>query len=186
MKKIPYLIVFIIVIFTSGLTAQLRLSLNGASLIPAGSFQDAVEVGYGGNLTLSYLPFNPYVEFSLTSGYYHCGYKKDLPDYSVTYSAIPVLAGVRLNFTDFDFIPYVGIEAGLYFPKYVVEVDDGLLGKSSYTTYDRDPGITACAGFRMNLLSNVDIDVNAKYNRLNTKYIGRAFLLIQTGFAYRF
>lgn len=186
LKKILYLIIIFAAVCSSGLKAQVRLSINGASLIPAGSFQDAVEVGYGGNITVSYLPFNPYVEFSLSSGFYHCGYKKDLPDYNVTYSAIPVLAGVRLNFTDFDFIPYVGIEAGVYFTEYIVEVDDGLLGKSSYTTYDRDPGIAAYAGFRMNLLSNVDMDVNAKYNRINTKYVGRAFLLIQTGFAYRF
>lgn len=186
MKKVLYLLILLTALFYSELNAQVRLSLNGASVVPAGGFQDAVEVGYGGNLTLSYLPFNPYVEFSLSSGFYNCGYKKDLPDYSVTYSAIPVLAGVRLNFTDFDFIPYVGVEAGVYFPKYVVEVDDGLLGKSSYTTYDRDPGIAPYAGFRMNLLSNFDIDVNAKYNRINTKYIARSFLLIQTGFAYRF
>jgi len=179
-------IFFILLILAVTVNAQVRLSIHGASVVPTGSFQDAVEVGYGGNITISYLPFNPYIELSLSSGYYFCGYKKDLPDYNVAYTTIPLLAGIRLNFTDFDFIPYIGLDAGIYFPRYDIEVDYGLLGKNAYTTYDRDPGIVPYAGFRMNLVSNLDMDVNAKYNRINTKYIARSFLLIQTGFAYRF
>lgn len=183
-RSILLLITFFLLSVSS--ESQVRISANGASVIPTGSFQDAVEVGFGGNITISYLPFNPYIEFSLSSGYYYCGFKENLPDYNVTYSTIPVLAGIRLNFTDFDFIPYIGVEAGYFFPKYIVEVDYGLLGKSSHTSYDQDPGIAPYAGFRMNLLANLDLDVNAKYNRLNTKYIARSFLLIQTGLAFRF
>lgn len=41
-------------------------------------------------------------------------------------------------------------------------------------------------GSKLNLTPELDLDVNAKYNRINTKYITRAYVFIQSGFAYKF
>jgi hypothetical protein len=53
-------------------------------------------------------------------------------------------------------------------------------------TKDRSWGISPEAGFKINLTPELDLDVNAKYNRINTKYITRAFVLVSSGFSYKF
>lgn len=166
--------------------AQFRGSMQLAAAIPAGYFEDVAEVGGGSTLNLVYYPLNVDLEFSLTTGYYTLGFKDNLPGYTFRYTGIPVLAGVKFNFSSFDFIPYAGLEAGVYFDRYLVTIDYGLLGKFTTETTDINPGISPYAGFRMNLSPSLDLDVNARYNRINTKYYARAYIVIQTGLAYRF
>jgi len=167
-------------------SAQFRGSLQLAAAIPVGYFEDVAEAGGGSTLNLVYYPLNVDLEFSLTTGYYSLGYKENLPGYTFRYTGIPLLAGAKFNFSSFDFIPYVGLEAGVYFDRYFVTIDYGLLGKFTTETSDINPGISPYAGFRMNLSPSLDLDVNARYNRINTKYYARAYIVIQTGLAYRF
>lgn len=178
-------ILTLVLLITPALFPQFRARLQGAAAIPTGYTEDIVSVGYGGSLNCSYL-LNSYVEFSFTTGYYKFGYNENLPDYSFDFFTTPVLLGARVNLTDYDFIPYIGIEAGGYFSTYNLIIDYGYFGKEKVITKGRSWGISPELGFRINLTPFLDVDVNAKYNRINTKYITRAFVLIQSGFSYRF
>ncbi|RPI76182.1 MAG: hypothetical protein EHM47_00595, partial [Ignavibacteriales bacterium] len=183
MKNILLLILLSpVFILTSNNFAQIKVRLQGGAAIPTGYAEDAVALGYGGNINFSYPVFISNLEVSLTTGYYYFGFKENLPDYDFSFSSIPVIAGLRFNLNDFDFIPYIGVEGGVYISEYFVEIDYGFFGKTSVLTKATHWGIAPEFGFKMNLTPSFDVDVNAKYNRIDTKYIARAYLLFQTGF----
>lgn len=187
MKNILQLLfIFLILIISADNFAQLKVRLQGAAAIPTGYAEDAVSLGYGGNINFSYPFLISNLELSLTTGYYYFGFKENLPDYDFSFSSVPVVAGLRFNLNDYDFIPYIGIEGGIFISEYFVEIDYGFFGKTSVLTKDKHWGISPEFGFKMNLTPSFDVDVNAKYNRINTVYIARAYLLIQTGFTYKF
>jgi outer membrane protein W len=163
---------------------QFKIRMQGSAAIPTGYSEDIVSVGFGGSLNVSY-SFNSSFEVSFSSGYYKFGYKESLPDYTFSFSTLPVLVGIRYNILDYNFIPYIGIEAGGYISKFNLTIDYGYFGKVPVITNDKSWGISPEAGFKINLTPELDLDVNAKYNRINTKYITRAYVFIQTGFSYR-
>lgn len=166
--------------------AQPKLRVQGAAAIPTGYAEDAVSLGYGMNLNFSNYLLNSLFEISFTAGYYKFGFKENLPDYNFSFTSVPLLAGLRFNLTDYDFIPYIGLEGGIYFTEYLTAIDYGFFGISSVTTSATHWGLSPEAGFKINITPYLDIDVNTKYNRINTNYIARAYLLIQTGFTYKF
>jgi opacity protein-like surface antigen len=185
-KNSTYKTLLLILMFTSiNLFPQMRIGSQGSVAIPAGFFEDAVDVGFGTNVNFSTTVF--YTNFELTGsiGYYKCGFKEDLPDYNFRFETVPILVGARFNFTDVDFIPYVGFDAGLYHSKYYLEIDYGLLGTLSAEETETKFGFSPVLGFRMNMTPFFDVDVNARYNRIRTKYIARAFVSIQAGIAFR-
>ncbi len=183
-NKLFIIILFIILFYFSSF-AQVKIRLQGAAAIPTGYAEDAVSLGYGGNINISHYLINSHFELSLTAGYYEFGFKENLPDYNFSFKSIPITAGFRFNFTDYDFIPYVGLEGGIFFTEYLTEIDYGFFGITSVITKAKHWGISPEAGFKINITPFFDVDVNAKYNRINTQYIARAFLLIQTGFTYK-
>lgn len=165
---------------------QARLSIQGASVFPAGELQDAADVGFGGSFTFTFPVYFSNLEAALSAGYYLCGYKENLPDYQFSFSSLPVAAGLRWNFTDVDFIPFAGVYAAGFFHEYNLEIDDKIFGIYRAKTKDTHWGIVSEAGLRMNLHPAFDIEVSARYNHLKNKYIARSFLFIQTGLDYRF
>jgi outer membrane protein W len=184
--KVRFLIFLIIALFIStNLYGQFKIRVQGSAAIPTGYSEDIVSVGYGGNLNLSYA-FNSSFELSLTSGYFNFGLKENLPDYTFSFNTIPVIIGFRYNILDYNFIPYIGIEGGAYFSRFNLSIDYGYFGKVNVITRNRSWGISPEIGFKINLTPVLDLDVNAKYNRIKTLYITRAFVLIQSGFSYRF
>ncbi len=178
------LIFLLLTVFDS--SAQLIVRLQGSAALPAGYAEDAVSLGYGGNINLSYPVLINNLELSLTAGYFYFGFKENLPDYDFAFSSLPVTAGIRFNLNDYDFIPYIGIEGGIFITEYLLEIDYGFFGKSSVTTRATHWGFSPEIGFKLNLTPTFDIDVNTKYNRIRTQYIARAYLLIQTGFTIKF
>lgn len=184
--KLKFFVLVISATFiSSNLYGQLKIRVQGSAAIPAGYSENIVSVGFGSSFNLSY-SFNGNLEVSFSSGYYKFGYLETLPDYSFSFSTIPVLIGVRYNILDYNFIPYIGLEGGAYFSRFNLTIDYGYLGKDNVITKDRSWGISPEVGFKINLTPELDLDVNAKYNRLNTKYITRAYVFIQSGFAYKF
>jgi outer membrane protein W len=184
--KVSYFIFLVYALLMSTYSCgQIKIRIQGSAAIPTGYSEDIVSVGYGGNLNFSYA-FNSSFEVSLTSGYYNFGYKENLPDYVFSFSAVPVLVGFRYNILDYNFIPYIGLEGGAYFSRYNLTIDYGFFGKDNIITFDKSWGISPEVGFKINLTPMMDLDVNAKYNRIKTNYITRAFVLIQSGFSYRF
>jgi hypothetical protein len=183
--KLKYFIIFIsALLISTNIYGQIRIRLQGSAAIPTGYTEDIVSVGFGSSFNLSYA-FNSNFEVSFSSGYYKFGYLENLPDYTFSFSTIPVLVGVRYNILDYNFIPYIGLEAGGYFSRFNLVIDYGYFGKVNVVTNDRSWGISPEAGFKINLTPELDLDVNAKYNRINTIYITRAYVFIQTGFTYK-
>ncbi len=181
-KSIYILLLFLLLSADS--FAQFDIKLKGGTVIPLGYFENSVDVGFGGTVNFSTY-INPYLEISLTAGYYYCGYKEDLPDYDFSFKTAPVLAGLRYNFSDFDFITYAGLEAGIYFSEFFLELEDAATGKFRALTPETNIGISPEIGFKMNIAPGFDVDVNAKYNRVRSKYVSRAYLMIQSGFVIK-
>jgi hypothetical protein len=182
-KKLFFIL--LLILFALSTKAQFRFTINTSAALPTGYLEDAVSLGYGGNLNFGYQFLFPNFELSFTSGYYHFGFKENLPDYDFSFSSIPVLVGFKIYLGDYDFIPYIGFESGVYLTKYLTEVDYGFFGKSSVITRATHFGISPELGLKLLLHPNFDVDINTKYNRINTDYIARAYLLIQTGFSFK-
>jgi hypothetical protein len=179
------ILTIILIISAVEIYPQLHIRMQGTAALPTGYAEDAVDVGYGGNINASFKIIASFIELSATAGYYHFGLKEDLPDYDFSFRSIPVLAGFRIMLDDYNFIPYAGIEGGIYITRYLLEIDYGFFGKSSVVTNDTHFGFSPEIGFRMNITPAIDIDVNGKYNRIFTKYIARSYLLIQSGILIR-
>lgn len=187
MKNIT-IISFILFVSLISLPAsgQIKIRIQGATAIPTGYAEDAVSLGYGGSVNFSMPVILSNIELSLTAGYYQFGFKENLPDYDFKFSSIPILAGIRFNLMDVDVIPYVGIETGAYITEYLTKMNYGFFGDTTIITNATHWGISPEAGFKMNIVPALDLDVKAKYNYIRTKYIARAFLLIETGFTFKF
>ncbi|HZW39502.1 MAG TPA: outer membrane beta-barrel protein [Ignavibacteriaceae bacterium] len=174
----------LLILFVLPVNAQFNLGLNGAAAIPTGYNEDYVDLGFGGNVNITYPVDFLNMELSLTSGYYYFGLKENLPEYNYSYSTIPVLAGVKIRLYEGSIVPYIGFEAGAYITRYDLELDYGYVFKYNVITKETHFGFAPELGFRLPLNEYFNVDVKAKYNRVNTKYVSRAFVLIQTGFNF--
>lgn len=184
MRNKALFLFFLLILLNRDGFSQFDVKFKGGTVIPLGYFENSVDVGFGGTLNLStYL--TPLLEVSFTTGYYYCGFKEDLPDYDFSFKTVPVLAGMRYNFSDFDFITYIGLEGGVYFSEFFLELDDAATGKFRALTPETNIGISPEIGFKMNIAPGFDVDVNAKYNRVRSKYVSRAYLMIQSGFVIK-
>lgn len=180
------LLLFFIILLNSDSFSQTKLRLQLATAIPTGYAEDAVSLGYGGSINISSPIFISNIELSVTAGYYQFGFKENLPDYDFNFTSIPIIAGVRFNFTDVDVIPYIGLESGVYITEYLTKISFGFFGDTSTVTNAIHWGISPEAGFKINIIPELDLDVKAKYNYIRTVYIARAYLLIETGFTIKF
>lgn len=187
MKNLNKVFCFLFIYFSINCMAQPGLRVQGSAAIPSGQLENHVDAGFGGNISFNLPAFLPGFEFSLTTGYYYCGLKENLPDYDFNFKSIPLTAGVRYLFGEGNEItPYIGVEGGLYFTEYFLEVDYGLLGKPVEITKEVTPGFAPEAGFRIYIAPGLDLDVNARYNRIKTKYVSRAYIALQSGFRIKF
>lgn len=178
-------ILFFSILFSSPSDAQLRVAVQGTSVVPTGELETYTEVGYGGSVVISYYPVTTDFEFTLSSGFYLAGLKENLPGYDFDIEFLPVALGLRYNFGDVNLIPFAGAEAGYYKSKYILLIKSPILGNSLTETREWNFGYAPYLGFRMNLSEALDFEVSAKYNVIITKYIGRGFINIMSGIAYR-
>ena len=115
--------------------AQPGIRLRGSAAIPAGQLETHVDAGFGGNISFNLPVLFPGLEATLTTGYYYCGLKEDLPGYDFNFSSIPVTLGLRYVFVEGSEIsPYVGVEGGVFFTEYFLQMDYGVLGKPEEIT----------------------------------------------------
>ncbi|MGE5436757.1 MAG: hypothetical protein ACM3O3_05980, partial [Syntrophothermus sp.] len=63
----------LLILFVLPVNAQFNLGLNGAAAIPTGYNEDYVDLGFGGNVNITYPVDFLNMELSLTSGYYFFG-----------------------------------------------------------------------------------------------------------------
>ncbi|GJQ32940.1 MAG: hypothetical protein HBSAPP04_17790 [Ignavibacteriaceae bacterium] len=175
------------VLTSANIFPQIGVRLQGSAAIPAGQLENHVDAGLGGNISFNLPVLFPGLELTLTTGYYYCGLKENLPGYDFNFKSVPLTAGFRYLIGEGNEItPYIGIEGGAFFTEYFLEVDYGLLGKPVEITREVTPGISPEAGFRIYIAPGLDIDVNARYNRIRTKYVSRAYIALQSGFRIKF
>jgi hypothetical protein len=180
-------ILIIILYFTSFVYGQVGIRLQGGAAIPAGQLETHVDAGIGGNISFNLPVFLPGLEATITTGYYYCGMKENLPGYNFNFKSIPLTIGMRYIFGEGNEItPYIGLEGGAFFTEYFLEVDYGIMGKPVEITKEITPGISPEIGFRIYISPNLDLDVNGRYNRIRTKYVSRAYIALQTGFRVKF
>jgi len=187
LKTLLKLFVSLLILISFSASPQLGIRLQGSAAIPAGQLENHVDAGLGGNISFNYPILIPGLEVSLTTGYYYCGLKDNLPGYEFNFKSIPLTMGLRYVFGEGNEItPYIGVEGGAFFTEYFLEVDYGLNGKPVEITKEVTPGISPEAGFRIYIAPGLDVDVNARYNRIRTKYVSRAYIALQSGFRLKF
>ena len=182
-----YPVLLLVVLFTCELHSQPGTRVQGSAAIPAGQLENHVVAGLGGNISFNLPVIFAGLELTLTTGYYYCGLKDNLPGYEFNFKSVPLTAGFRYLIGEGNEItPYIGLEGGVFYTEYFLKVDYGLLGKPVEVTREVTPGISPEAGFRIYIAPGLDIDVNARYNRIKTKYVSRAYIALQSGFRIKF
>lgn len=178
--------IFLVLLFSAGaLQAQWRVTVQPYFVAPTGYFYDVAEAGFGAATGVVWYPLGTEVEFELTAGYQLSGYSNQVKEFSFKHTAALTQFNIRYNFDDENFVPYLTAGAGGYFTKYNLVNDFGVFGKETIVTPVNSFGLNGGAGFRLSLSPSADLDVSCKYNRILTKYYGRAFVALQWGLGYR-
>lgn len=143
---------------TNDANAQIALGAQGGLSVPLGTFGDAANVGFGGNLQGSYF-VNPKLAVGANFSYYTFGAKNVPSGISASATILGLTPNVQFFFTEEGFRPYVGTDLGYY-----------ILGSSvsgggvSISTSEGYFGIAPHAGFLYSFSSNLALNFNIKYN----------------------
>jgi len=178
MKKA--LVVLIALLCMVGLTnaqGKFGASIQGAASLPLANFGDAYKMGFGGLATGTYSA-SPSVDIVVTSGYLTYVSKASS---DVTFSAIPILGGVRVYFGKDKFLPYVTAQAGMYSCTAKVT----LFG-SSFTSSDTKFGFAGGAGVMYKFNAKTALDITAAYSSIATDTKATTFLNIGAGVHFAF
>lgn len=130
--------------------------------VPMGDFGDAANLGFGGDAFFNYY-FTPQVLLNASFGFFTWGSDVE----GVTFTNLPLMAGVLYEFNAKGFTPYVGAEIGLNFFSGKYSSGFGQTFSSSKTKFGFAPtfGIVAPMSpdmdFRANLKFNVVEDANS-------------------------
>jgi hypothetical protein len=156
MKKLSLLILSILFLSIS-INAQEGKMHVGAQVglsVPMGNFGDAANLGFGvlGNF---YYGINQNIDITGTVGYESWG--SDVS--GVSFSNVPILAGIRYYFQRSQLTPYGVAEIGIN--NFSASYSNSYFG--SYSATSTDFGLNLGGGFLYSL-GNMDLDVNAKIN----------------------
>lgn len=171
MKKLST--VFIAVILFAGLVnaapgdKSLGVGLNIA--LPTGSFGDFAGTGFGGTAVFE-MELAPQIIGTATAGYISWG-GKDFGGYSYSYSAVPILVGVK-----YFFMPtggfYANGQLGLYFFSW--SVDSPVIGIPGLFTYGGGSQSLTSSKFTLALGGGYEIPVSPAL----TVDIGASYIII--------
>lgn len=154
-----------------------QLNITGGIDFPGGTYADETDLSLGLGVEATY-----YRQFarrdvflSLMAGYHRFGFGSFGSDRGLT--VVPLLGGVRYNFTLTGIQPYIGAEIGIYL------LNEGEGG--SVTVNDLDDiaaGILPKAGLRIPIEPQLDVDLSLKYHLILTSEL--SFLGLNAGVAY--
>lgn len=178
MKKV--LVVLIALFCLVGMTnaqSKIGVSVQGGIGLPMGDFGDAYDMGFGGFATGTYT-LNPNLDIIATVGYFT--YNNKVID-DATFSAIPILGGVRYYFGKDKFRPYVTGMAGIYSCKAKMTIFGFDVSATS-----SDFGFAAGGGFLLELGKKMDLDVTATYNSISADGATNSWLTVGAGVHFAF
>lgn len=186
MKKI-FIAALVVMAFSTLGTAsavkpgELGLGIQAGIALPMGTFGDAFDMGFGGMATFHYA-LDKNIILTGTTGYLTFSMKNSTSTTSGTFSAIPILPGIRYLLSDGSFAPYIGTDLGLFMGSTKVTVE--IFGqKQEASESSSDFGVAPMVGFFMPL-GDMQLDVNAKYNIIFTEDESTSFLGINAGIKF--
>ncbi len=124
---------------------------------PTGDFGDAAKTGFGLNGAFTYF-LQPDLALTGILGYWSFGAKVSGGGYEISWSIIPLNAGIQYRFQASGWHPYIGAETFLFFSSASVTY----LGYSSSSS-DTDFGFTPLVGGAFKIAPNLEFRATAKY-----------------------
>jgi len=171
-KKISLFAAVIFMAITAN--AQIKL-IGGVGLaMPMGDFADVAKTGFGINVGGKYM-LNEKMAVGANLGYFMMGEEID----GVKISVMPIMGSFTYYFGSEGFKPYAGVDLGFYSSK--AKYDDNLgMDDDSETDF----GFAPTVGFEYGFSDNLALDVNAKYNYINSDPDAQSFIGINVGIVY--
>jgi len=168
-KKITLFAAAILLVISAN--AQIKL-IGGVGLaMPMGDFADVAKTGIGINIGGKYM-LNEKMAVGANFGYFKMGEKVD----GMKISLMPIMGSFTYYFGNDKMKPYVGADLGFY----SVKVDIEGLGDNSETDF----GFAPTVGIEYGINDKFSLDVNAKYNYINSDPDAQSFIGINVGIVY--
>lgn len=171
MKK---LFTFVAILFVAITMNAQQIGIQAGLGIPTGDFKDLTKakLGFGGVATYFYQMSEIPVLFTGSVGYYT--FKTDeitapaplVGTLSQTISFVPIQVGARYSFMKEGFMPYVMAEVGYSIGNSSVDGTGIFASGSSSTDIGSHASISPGLGFMYKMGTNINLDVNAKYNMI--------------------
>lgn len=170
-KLLSILAVVIAIAFTAN--AQ-KIGIQASVGLPMGDFKDVADAktGFGGTGTYFYEAEGA---FMITGSIGFLSFSTD-PDKG-SYMMIPVMAGARYAFSEGNFMPYAGAEAG--YSIFSFSASGGGTAVSN-----NNIGLAPMLGFMMEMSKGLNLDVNAKYNMILTSGSTTSYLGVNAGVVF--
>jgi hypothetical protein len=153
-----------------------QIALDAGVQFPGGGFSDAYSLGTGYGFSANYyyqlLSRNTFISLGVGFNSFNSGNGTNT---SVT--VVPVLFGMRYNFSITGFQPYIGVELGAY----IRSIKPGGTTVTSSTT---DFGLMPKLGARIPLAAQLDFDMSLKYHTILASGASFSFLGLNFGIAY--
>jgi hypothetical protein len=124
---------------------------------PTGDFGDAAKTGFGLNGAFTYF-LQPDLALTGILGYWSFGANISGGGYEISWSIMPLNAGIQYRFQASGWHPYIGAETFLFFSSASVKY----LGYSSSSS-DTDFGFTPLVGGAFKIAPNLEFRATAKY-----------------------
>lgn len=161
MKKMLSIIAVLFVAFAINTNAQ-QLGIQGSIGLPMGDFSDALQAKLGFGATGTYF-YDASGTFIITGSVGFLSFSSDdftagSTTYSYSWTFIPIYAGARYLFSDGQFAPYGGAEAG-----YTV-ISVSVSGFGIAAAGSSNIAVAPMLGFMYEMSKGLNLDVNAKYN----------------------
>lgn len=145
---------------------------------PTGDFGDAAKTGFGLNGVFTYF-LQPDLALTGILGYWSFGAKTSGAGYDVSWSIMPLNAGIQYRFQASGWHPFIGAETFLFFSSASVKY----LGYSSSES-NTDFGFTPLVGGAFKISPNLEFRATAKYVIIFTSGSNTTYFSLLGGFHF--
>jgi hypothetical protein len=180
MKKVLSVIAVLIVAFAINTNAQ-QLGIQGSLGLPMGDFSDIFKAKMGFGATGTYF-YDASGKFIITGSIGFLSFSGD--DFQIgnttlsyTWTFIPIYAGARYAFSEGQFAPYAGAEAG-----YTI-INVSVTGGGS-ATGNSNIALAPMLGFMYEMSKGLNLDVNGKYNIILTSGSSTSYVSVNAGVVF--
>lgn len=139
-----------------------QLNFDAGILFPGGDAGPSLNTGLGFTGTFYYQLLTRNTFVSVSAGTNSFPYKHNT---GINHTVIPILLGMRYNFTLTGLQPYLGVEAGLYLRSNSADDNQISLAESS-----ADFGVMPKVGLRYPLAAGFDLDGSIKWHNVFSEH----------------